>query len=188
MAFGSGWEVPESERGDLEYRWFRISGNRSLVLVMLSREPIWYRGHYDKGRMNPCLGDGCKLCSAKIGAQLRYVVAAAERSLHRVGLWEMGATVARDLRDLAIRRGELRGSVVEISKHSLSKHSRMEIRLVDQTEGPWWMEIDIPDIRRALYLTWQGQGYDIPDWDPDKLPPEVETKRFQPPVFRKLHL
>lgn len=184
MPQGLGWDVPQDVRGDLEYRWWRVSGNRVLVLLVLSEAPHWYRGHFYRGRMIPCLGEGCKVCAEKVGAQLRFVVAAADVGTHRSGLLEVGNTVALELRDLAVRHDGLKGLVVEISKHSFSRQSRMELKYVDREEPPWWREIDVPDIELALWLTWQKSGYDMPEIKP-KITPASPGVRFVPPSRRE---
>ena len=184
MPQGEGWDVPQEVRGDLEFRWWRVAGNRILVLLCLSNEPVWYRGHFYKGRMVPCAGGGCKLCNDGVGAQLRYVVAAAEVATHRSGLLEVGHTVAQELRDLAVHNNGLRGVVMEISKHSFSRQCRMEIRPVVNTEGPWWREIDYPDPRTALYLGWQKAGYDVPEFAPVDAPVRRVDEPRRPDCMR----
>ena len=166
MAHGEGWDVPQEIRGGVEFRWWRVTGNRVLVLTLLSESPVWYKGHYLSTGMAPCFGEGCKLCEQRVGAQLRFVVAGAEVTTHRSGLLEVGQTVATELRDLAVNHGGLKGMVIEISKHTFSKRSRMEIRYVSRQEEHWWKEIDVPDIRTALFLGWQKAGFNAPEFEP----------------------
>lgn len=166
MPQGEGWDVPDEVRGDLEFRWFRVAGNRVLILLCLADSPVWYRGHFVKGRMLPCLGQGCKMCSEGVGAQLRYVLPCAERFTHRTGLIEFGHSVAVEVRDLGVRRGGMRGLVFEVSKHSYSKQSRMEVAAVADEAEPWWREVDYPDPKAALYFGWQKSGFDVPEFCP----------------------
>jgi hypothetical protein len=180
MPSGNGWDVPDDVRGDIEFRWWRVPANRILVLVFLSEKPLWYKGHYLNSGMAPCFGDGCKLCEKGIGSQLRFVMAAAEISSHRTGLLEVGNTVATEIRDLAMHNGGLRGLTVEISKHSFSKRSRMEVKCVGRSDDVWWQETDYPDIQTALYLGWQKQGYETPEI-PKKVEPVTEVPRFRRP-------
>lgn len=182
MPQGEGWDVPIEVKGDLEFRWWRVAGNRVLVLLCLSDSPIWYRGHFYKGRMVPCAGAGCRLCADGVGAQLRYVVAAAEVATHRSGLLEVGATVALELRDLAVRHGGMRGMVFEIQKHSFSRQSRMELRPCEDETSPWWREVDFPDPKSALFFGWQKAGFDVPDFQPnEKTTQKVDS--FRRPAF-----
>ena len=133
--------------------------------------------------MLPCAGDGCKLCAEHIGAQLRYVVTAAEVSTHRVGLLEVGHTVAMDLRDLAVRCDGMRGMIVELSKHSFSRNSRMELRLVERVEGPWWREIEEPDRRLALHLCFEKGGHDLPEFSrPESTQDKVDRFKGRRPA------
>lgn len=184
MPLGSGWDVPAEVRGDLEYRWWRVGGNRTLNLVILSEAPFWYRGHFYKGRMIPCAGDNCKLCAEGVGAQLRFVLAAAEISTHSSGLIEIGQTVAREIRDLGVSRGQLRGLCVEFTKHSWHRQSRMEVSKIDREEGPWWRELDVPNVKKALWLCWQKVGIELEGFRIQNDEPSYETRFRRPDRVR----
>jgi len=114
------------------------------------------------------------MCADGVGAQLRYVVACVEVSTHRSGLLEVGHTVAIELRDLAVNRGGLSGLRFEVSKHSFSKNSRMELRPLPDEPSAWWREVDVPNPQTALYLGWQKAGFTCPDLEE---PPAVSSSK-----------
>lgn len=167
-AVGKGWDVPAELDSVGDFRWWKLGGNKVLKLVILSHEPTFYRGHYTNRRMVPCFGDGCALCKAGVGAQLRFVFAAAEPETRQVGLIEVGRTVGLEIRDLAKRHGQLRGMGIELTRFSYSKQSRMEVEYVDRDFGNWWGILPVPDCRRALEATWKraGKGLEEPDGEP----------------------
>lgn len=162
MAVGDGWDIPEGVTPWSDFHWWKVAGNRVLELVVLCERPLWYVGHYHRGRMVPCLGDDCRLCRDGVGAQVRYVISAAEVSTRRVGLLEVGRGVGLQLRDWAAACGRLRGLWLELTKQTSAKQSRMEVSLVQKDPGDWYLGLGIPDIQKALYATWGKAGMEIP--------------------------
>lgn len=155
---GSGWDVPPEVDSIGDFRWWKLGVSKVLVLTMVSTGPIWYRGHFVSKRMVPCVGDGCKWCAAKVGSQMRFVFAAAERTSGTVGLMEVGRSVALELRDMSERAGAFRGMRVEFTRSTHSKQSRMEVALQDPEEDGWWKKLTIPEVRKALQATWKRGG------------------------------
>lgn len=131
--------------------------------MVLSEEVLWYSGHFTLGRMCPCVGEGCELCSTGIAGQVRYVFAAAEISGRRVGLMEVSRSVGQLIKSWEARHGGLRGMVLEFSKHSHSKQSRTEVQYIDRAEPPWYLAVGVPDVRTALKLTWTKAGFRLPE-------------------------
>ncbi len=168
--FGSGWDLPEEATPWTDFHWFRVTGKHVLELVILSREPTWYVGHFVRGRMLPCYGQGCKLCSDGVGAQVRFVMAAIDASTNRVGLIEVGKSVGDLIRDWTSRIGGLRGMWIEVSKYSMSKNSRMEVRYIDRKIPMGLLDKEGPDCREALRSTWRKAQVDIPDEFKDQTP------------------
>ena len=162
MPIGEGWEVPESEIPWSDHHWFRVSPRTSLVVVCLSQGPLWYSGHYVAGRMAPCAGDSCEMCGEGLAGQVRYVFAAGEVSTKRVGLLEVGRSNGLLLRSWIPRRGSFRGMVIELMKHSHSKASRTELLYIDDPAPPWIAALDVPDVKRALLMTWKKGGFTLP--------------------------
>lgn len=131
-------------------------------MVVLSEEVLWYAGHFLEGRMCPCLGKECELCRQGIAGQVRYVFAAAEVSSHRPGLMEVGRGVGEQLRDWVPRHEGLRGMVLSFSKHSHAKQSRTVVQYIERDENPWYRQVEVPDIKQALRLTWKKAGFKVP--------------------------
>lgn len=167
MSVGEGWDPPPSEAGWSDWTWFKVRAGRILVVVILSEAPVWYLAHYHQYRMRPCVGEGCELCHARVGSQLRYVFAVAEVETKRVGLIEVGRSVALQIRDLVARNEGLPGMVLELGKYTSAKQSRMEVAYVDRPQGPWWRGLEVPDAAAALRSTWDKAGFAVPD---DKAP------------------
>jgi hypothetical protein len=181
MSIGEGWDVDSAAAGSSDFRWYRVSGNKGLDVVVLSERPINYVGHYDKGRMHLCVGEDCRYCAQQVGAQIRYCVAVAEVLTRRPGLLELGRTVALELRDLADKAGYLRGLRVFIGKHSHSKHSRMEVEWIEKGAENWWRTLVVPDVMRALELTWEKDGVDVSSFKA-KTPAQRKGPDFKPPI------
>lgn len=162
MPIGEGWELPVESAPWSQFHWFRVSPRSALVVVLLSEEVVWYTGHFLEGRMNPCQGKGCELCKTGIGGQVRYVLPVAEVSTRRVGLLEVSRGIGQLVRSWIARHEGLRGMVLELSKHSLSKQSRTDVAYIDRPVPPWYLDLEVPDVRKALFLTWRKAGFEIP--------------------------
>jgi len=162
MGVGDGWELPPGSEPWSDFHWFQPSVRESMELVILSSEPIWYTGHYVGGRMCPCIGTGCEYCAAGIGAQVRYVFAVAETRSRRSGLIEFGRSNGYLIREWIGRSGQLRGMMLEVSKHGRSLQSRTEIAYVEHVCPPWYLGIPVPDVQLALFLTWHKAGMAMP--------------------------
>jgi hypothetical protein len=160
---GSGWELPPGAEPWSDFHWFQSSTKGVLVLVLLSRSPVWYTGHFNGGRMAPCYNEGCEYCKAGIGSQVRYCFGVVDEVTRRPGLIELGKGNGELLRDWAYRSGGLRGLTVEISKHSRAQQSRTLVQYVDRPSPVWVETIDCPDVALALYLTWHKAGFKMPE-------------------------
>lgn len=162
MPVGEGWDIPAEELPWSDHHWMRVSPRASLVVVCLSEAPLWYSGHFEGGRMCPCVGEECDFCARGIGGQVRYVFACAEVATKRAGLLEVGRENGQLIRSWIARKGGFRGMVLELSKHSHSKTSRTEVQYIDREEPPWYLALDPPDVRRALLMTWKKAGFKLP--------------------------
>jgi hypothetical protein len=162
MAVGDGWELAPGDAPWSDFHWWKVPTKGILVLVLLGKEPVYYVGHYVDGRMWPCLKETCGMCKQGIGSQVRYVMAAAEIATKRVGILEVGRGNGLIIRDWAIGHEGLTGVVIELEKHSHARTSRTEIRCIEKECGPWPYHIELPDLRRALLLTWTKANMPIP--------------------------
>lgn len=160
-SYGSGWDVDNEVVGSSDFRWYKVRPGKGIDLIILSEAPIWYVGHFVGGRMHRCDGENCRYCADQVGSQLRYCVAVAEVTTERPGLLEMGRTVALEVRDLADKAGSMRGLRLFFRKYSSSRHSRMEVERVRDTDVKFWRTLPVPDVVRALELTWEKDGTHI---------------------------
>jgi len=155
MPIGSGWDVPHEVKDRVEFHWFHVPVTGCLVLGILSIAPTWYVGHFDNKRMQQCEGKGCDLCDKGIGTQLRYVVSAVDISTHQVGVFEFGASVSQLIQQWSAGLGYLRGMMIEVTRASKSKHSRMEIALIREHPLAWVMATQELDLIEVLERTWE---------------------------------
>jgi hypothetical protein len=155
MPVGAGWEVPTDVRDRVEFHWFHVPKSGALVLAILSQVPVWYVGHFDSGRMKECGGIGCDLCSKGIGRQLRYVVSAVDISTKQVGVFEFGSSVSLLIKQWASGLGYLHGMIIEVTRASKSKHSRMEISLIREHPMSWVMSLEGLPLEEVLERTWE---------------------------------
>jgi hypothetical protein len=162
MGIGAGWDLPPGSEPWTNFHWFQASTRGSILLVLLSQQPVWYTGHYVCGRMMPCIGEECEFCKSGIGAQIRYCFGVAEDATRRVGLIEFGQNNGQLLRDWAYRLGGLRGMSIEVEKHSRSAQSRTVVTFVDRPSPIWTDSAECPDVELALYLTWHKCGATMP--------------------------
>lgn len=154
---GSGWDVPAEVRDRVEFHWFHAPISGALVLGVLSASPAWYVGHFAKGRMLKCEGKGCEYCEKGLGTQLRFVVCGADLSTRQVGVFEFGSTVAALVKQWTLGLGSLRGMILEITRATKSKHSRMEVGLIKETPPGWFMSTEGLDLVDVLERTWGRQ-------------------------------
>ena len=162
MAVGEGWDVAPEDRPWSDFHWWKVPAKGVLVLALVGEKPLYYVGHYVDGRMWPCLGPDCGMCKNSVGSQIRYVMGAVDISTRRVGILEVGRSNGMLIRDWVGARGAMTGQVIELEKHSHSRVSRTEIRRVEKEVGPWIHQIQLPDLRRALILTWDKANMPIP--------------------------
>lgn len=151
---GAGWEVPDRVRSGVEFHWFHVPATGSLAVAVLSNEPVWYVGHFEKGRMRECDGPECELCARGVGTQLRYVLCVADLTTRQVGVIEVGSGVAALIKQWSVGLGYLRGMCLEVAKCSRSKHSRMEVELIHERPPGWVMSTEPLNVRLVLERTW----------------------------------
>jgi len=155
MPVGVGWDVPGAVRDRVEFHWFHVPTSGALVLSVLSQAPVWYVGHFSSGRMRPCTGSGCECCEHGIGTQLRYLVSCVEMSTRQVGVFEFGPSISILIKQWASGMGYLKGMILEVTRASKSKHSRMEVHLIREPPAAWAMSIEGLPLEEVLERTWE---------------------------------
>jgi len=151
---GEGWDVPAETRDHVRFHWFHVAPASSLVVVVLSHRPLWFVGHFVKGRMLKCSGEVCAWCAAGVGRQVRYVVSVAELHTRRVGVIELSESIAQLLKEWSCANGGSHGLMVELRKAGRSKHCRMDLTQIREPCPLWAQGMDGLDLREVLLRTW----------------------------------
>ena len=155
---GSGWNVPEDVAPAEAWSWYHVRPGAALKLVVTCESPVWYPGHFVRGRMVRCRREGCAECAAGVGVQLRYVMSMARYEDGRQGLMELGRSPGEQIRDWVARHGGLRGMVLVFGRYSMSRQSRIEVEYCDEEAPGWLADVVAPDIREILRVTWEKEA------------------------------
>lgn len=149
----SGFGLPEGNDGWTDWTWFHARYPTPTRLTILCEMPANYSGHFRKGRMVPCLGEGCPLCESGLGAQARYVFSVVEWETRRVGLLELGRGQTLRVQDWMATQGSLRGLSIEIVRSSAKKQSSIDMNLVMEAAPVYFQHLKGPDPAEALKQT-----------------------------------
>lgn len=151
---GEGFSPPRRLIDESEFHWFHPPLQGSSYLCVLSREPLWYAGHYVQGRMRLCRGDQCEACRLGIGRQIRYVLCCVDLSTRQIGVLEVGSGPGEVLRHHCEIGGGLRGTVLALGRASRKKNSRLVVEIVREVAPSWTTDLACLDIQGALFSTW----------------------------------
>ena len=151
---GSGWGVPKSLVEGSEFTWFHPPTSGELFLAVLSAEPLWYAGHYYRGRMRPCQGDRCEMCTMQVGRQVRYVLSAVDLNSRSRGLVEFGSRQGEMLAEEAERKGSLRGVVITLGRRARRKNAAIEVCVIHEPCPGWVDDIGPLPVDAACFQTW----------------------------------
>ena len=154
----TGFGLPEGSDGWTDWTWFHAGYPMPMRLTILCDAPVNYSGHYRKGRMVPCLSEGCPLCASGLGNQARYVFSVVEWESRRVGLLELGRGQALRVQDWMGAAGGLRGMSIEVVRSSVKKQSSLELKLILEEAPIYFHHLEGPDLRRAVEATWAHQA------------------------------
>jgi len=80
-----------------------------------------------------------------------------EITTRQIGILDVGKSVADMLREWTGRKGCFRGMMLEFTKASRSKHSRMEVHYIDRPEPSWMVTMQPVNLLEALESTWDRQ-------------------------------
>lgn len=176
QSVGSGWDLPPGVSPFAGFHWMKVSPRRDLEVRVLCHQPVWYVGHFVKGRMVPCVGSECELCAEGIGTQTRWVFTVADAATRKAGLLEVSEAIALQIRDWVARYEGLRGMALRFSKHSSSLRSRTNVELMEMGGEPWYVNLEEPDAKMALQLTWKKMGCRSP-FDEERSRPPSHFRR-----------
>jgi hypothetical protein len=155
---GSGWDVPAEVRDHVVFHWFHIGPGTRRKFCVLSRAPVWYVGHFDHGRMRQCVGAACEHCAHGTGKQIRYVVSVVDLESRQLGVVEISASLADDIKVAAERNGGLRGLLMSMGKASKAKQSRTEVQFMGDVPPEWTFDLEPLNLREVLEKTWDRLG------------------------------
>jgi len=149
--------APEDDQS-VQFKWLHIRAGESVKVMLSGKLPLWYRAHWHEGRMNPCDGDGCRLCDAGIGRQRRWVFAVAVLPDHKVYLWEVSEALAQEIRVIIERHEQQKDVQIRITREGSGPKGRLNVedRGLDSyhsTDG-----LIFPEPQEALELTWAVVG------------------------------
>jgi hypothetical protein len=150
---GGGFGLPEGSDGWSDWTWFHARHPQETRLTILCEEPVHYSGHFRKGRMVPCLGEGCPLCAQGFGNQARYVFSVVEWETRRIGLIELGRGNALQVADWMGAAGGLRGLSISITRSSSKKQSSIDMKWLQEEAPIYFRHLKGPDLKRALEAT-----------------------------------
>jgi hypothetical protein len=76
-------------------------------------------------------------------------------STRQMGVVELGPVNGRVLRDVAVQNNGLRGTCIELVRVGRSKHSRLDLHVLDMVAPPWALAKQPFDLEHVLRLTWE---------------------------------
>ena len=120
-----GWGDPASAKEEKSGSWIHVPARGGVKLIVLSSEPVGYRGHWIRGAMHRCPGRMCALCDQHRGSQVRYCFSVYEVGSGTTGLLEVGASAAEAMWQCAQREGRLRGLVFTLRKEGQKERGRI---------------------------------------------------------------
>ena len=146
QAVSVGWGDMEQAEVSEAYTWFHVPALGALDVVVLSTQPVLYRGHYMAGAVQPCSVPRCRHCQAGVGLLRRCALSVYSLSLGARGLLELGHGTAGQIHALSVSTGFLRGLAVTLAReHS---HARGQIYAEAYT-GPL-VVVELPEEQDPL--------------------------------------
>lgn len=145
--------APDDEDGR-HFKWLHIRSGDYVRVLLSDKLPLWYKAHWYEGRMQPCGGDGCRLCDAGVGRQRRWVFAVAKMPEMKPFLWEVSEALAQEVRQIIERHETQKDLQLTVRREASGPKGRMTVedRGLDayhKTDG-----IVFPEPQEALELTW----------------------------------
>lgn len=158
-------------------RLVRCPPTGKLVAIILSRDLIGTRTHYDGTRTKPCEGESCPLCSKGYpwrwhGYLALWLPLARERVL-----LELTASASERIADAVAAQGHLRGLDITITRPRQKPNSRVVVQVGSLRHSDADLP-DEPDTPRILTYIWSYRVSpdDLADSADRKFAPSRETK------------
>jgi hypothetical protein len=146
QAVSIGWGDMDPAEVSEAYTWFHVPAVGALDVVVLSTDPVLYRGHYMAGAVQPCSIPRCVHCQNGVGILKRCALSVYSLSLGARGLLELGHGTAGQIHALSVSAGHLRGLAVSLTKSH--DHHRGQIH-ADAYAGPLEV-VELPEEQDPL--------------------------------------
>lgn len=165
--YGHGFLSAPDDENRCMFQWLHIRAGESSTVVFGDKAPLWYKAHWYERRMQPCSGEGCKMCAAGVGRQRRWVFAVALVGAKKAMLWEVSESLAQDIKKIANEKGQLEKLKVYVIREGSGNKGRLSVSGRGYDE-PRMIRIDgieqmvgtedviFPEPQEALELTWAG--------------------------------
>ena len=182
-----GWgTIQEIKKKDTLHfaKVFGTSPNRFLIL---NSSPLVYEGHYLHGEMIPCDGDGCKVCSAGVGKQIRYCFGVYEFRTNWRCVLELSAKQAEVIFDQYLIGDDSRGLEIVIRKMSEARTSNMKItsgQYIDLGDRKAFAPVDVVGFMEAKWRRVRDSYYETPEGrTAERVPPSSQAKLKPSEIF-----
>ena len=152
--YGHGLFTAPDDDEKISFQWLHIREGEQMTIVMGNKAPLWYKAHWYNGRMQPCEGDGCRLCGMGVGRQRRWVFSVNLWGTKKVFLWEISEHSAEQIREIAEKHDQLENLKLLVSRERGSRKGRLTITSHGFDEFHASQGLIYPEPQEALELTW----------------------------------
>jgi hypothetical protein len=152
--YGYGLMSAPDDDEHAQFCWLHIRPGDQVMIVLGNKLPMWYRAHWHDGRMQPCQGDDCWMCSAGIGRQRRWVFSVVLWSQKKPYLWEVSESLAMDIRAICEHVGTEVDVKIRVSREPGSTKARLKVESYGIDEFHNGSSVVFPEPQEALQLTW----------------------------------
>jgi hypothetical protein len=154
--YGHGFLSAPDDDNKMMFQWLHVRAGESCFIVFGDKAPLWYKAHWYDGRMQPCKGEDCRLCSAGVGRQRRWVFAVRLTNSEKAMLWEVSESLAQDIRKIAAEFNQLEGLKMYVSREGSGRKGRLSISGRGMEDALMQRDVIFPEPQEALELTWSG--------------------------------
>lgn len=176
-----GWGTIKEIKKKDTLHFAKVLGTSPNRFLILNSSPLVYEGHYLHGEMIPCHGDGCKVCSAGVGKQIRYCFGVYEFRTNWRCVLELSAKQAEVIFDQFLIGDDSRGLEIVIRKMSEARTSNMKIveaRYVEIGNRKAYDPVDIIGFMEAKWRRVRDSYYESPEGRmADEVPPSSQAQK-----------
>ncbi len=185
-----GWGTIQEIKKKDTLHFAKVLGTSPNRFLILNSSPLCYEGHYLHGEMIPCDGDGCKVCSAGVGKQIRYCFGVYEFRTNWRCVLELSAKQAEVIFDQYLIGDDSRGLEIVIAKMSEARTSNMKIisgKYVDLGERKAYEPIDVVGFMENKWRRLRDSYYVTPEGrTADEVPPSSQAKKKPSQMFEEM--